>query len=73
MNEKSYEFIEKIASMPTRCLGYNKTMLNYSLFNDLFSSLQHELKLFNINLKTKDFEEGLSSFLEKRDPKFEGK
>ena len=72
-NEKSNEFIEKIASMPTRCLGYNKTMLNYSLFNDLFPSLQHELKLFNVNMKTEDFKEGLNSFLEKRDPKFKGK
>ena len=72
-NEKSDEFIEKIASMPTRCLGYNKTMLNFSIFNDLFTSLQHELKLFNINMQTEDYKEGLNSFHEKRDPKFKGK
>ncbi|MHA2282013.1 MAG: enoyl-CoA hydratase/isomerase family protein [Promethearchaeota archaeon] len=71
--EKSHEFIEEIARMPTRCLGYNKTMINFSIFNDLFTSLQHELKLFNENLGTDDFKEGLSSFLEKRDPKFKGK
>jgi enoyl-CoA hydratase/carnithine racemase len=72
-NERSCEFIEKIASMPTRCLGYNKTMLNYSIYNDLLPSMQHELKLFNINVMTEDSEEGLNSFLEKRDPKFKGK
>ncbi len=72
-NEKSSEFIEKIAIMPTRCLGYNKTMLNFSIFNDLLPSLQHELKLFNINMQTEDYKEGLNSFHEKRDPKFKGK
>jgi 2-(1,2-epoxy-1,2-dihydrophenyl)acetyl-CoA isomerase len=72
-NEKSREFIEEIARMPTRCLGYNKTMLNFSIYNDLFTSLRHELKLFNKNMKTDDFKEGLNSFLEKRDPKFKGK
>ena len=71
--EKSLEFIEKISCMPTRCLGYNKTMINFSLFNDLFTSLQHEVKLFNENMGTDDFKEGLSSFLEKRDPQFKGK
>ncbi|MFW9879160.1 MAG: enoyl-CoA hydratase/isomerase family protein, partial [Candidatus Thorarchaeota archaeon] len=72
-NEKSKEFIEKIAEMPTRCLGYNKSMLNYSFLNDLTSSLQNEFKLFSENMNTLDFREGNRSFLEKREPIFKGK
>lgn len=72
-NEKSKEFIEKIAKLPTRCFGYNKAMLNYSLVNDLTSSLQNEAYLFGENMKTYDSKEGLRSFLEKREPVFKGK
>jgi len=71
--EKSMEFIEKIAKMPTKCLGFNKAMLNYSLRNDLFPSLKHEFKLYCKNIATKDFGEGMKSFKEKRDPKFIGR
>ena len=71
--EKSLEFIEKISRMPTKCLGYNKTMINFSLYNDLFTSLQNEVKLFTENMKTDDAKEGHNSFLEKRDPNFKGK
>jgi len=70
---KSKEFIQKIADMPTTCLGYNKAMLNYSFINDLPSSLQNEFKLFTENMKTHDYREGNKSFLEKREPIYEGK
>lgn len=71
--EKSKEFINILAKMPTKCLGYNKTMLNYSLKNDLISSLQNEFYLFTENMKTYDYREGNKSFLEKRNPLFKGK
>jgi 2-(1,2-epoxy-1,2-dihydrophenyl)acetyl-CoA isomerase len=72
-NEKSKEFIQKIAEMPTRCLGYNKAMFNYSFKNDLTSSLQNEFYLFTENMKTSDYREGMRSFLGKREPQFKGK
>jgi 2-(1,2-epoxy-1,2-dihydrophenyl)acetyl-CoA isomerase len=71
--EKSNEFIGRIAQMPTRCLGYNKSMINYSLKNDLFTSLKNDLFLFTENMKTYDSREGHRSFLEKRDPEFKGR
>jgi len=70
---KSKEFIQKIAEMPTICLGYNKAMINYSYNNNLTSSLQNEFKLFSENMKTHDYGEGNKSFLEKREPIFKGK
>lgn len=71
--ERSKDYIEKITRMPTKCLGYNKSMLNFSFLNDLVSSLQNEFYLFNENMKTYDFREGNRSFLEKREPSFKGK
>ncbi|MFX1298076.1 MAG: enoyl-CoA hydratase/isomerase family protein [Promethearchaeota archaeon] len=71
--ERSRTFIQKIAELPTRCLGFNKTMLNFSQVNELFPSLQHELDLYMRNMATYDHFEGIKSFLEKRDPIFKGK
>jgi len=33
-SKKSKEFIQSITKLPTKCLGYNKTMLNYSQYNE---------------------------------------
>jgi hypothetical protein len=48
-------------------------MFNYSLVNDLTSSLQNEAYLFSENMKTHDSREGHRSFLEKREPVYKGK
>lgn len=71
--DRAREFIQKIAEMPTICLGYNKSMLNYSQYNELIPSLQNEFKLYLKNIRTHDFGEGMKSFLKKRDPKFKGR
>jgi len=71
--DKSMEFITQIATLPTKCLGYDKIMLNFSLINDFFPSLQHEFKLYCKNIASNDFGEGMRSFLEKRKPNFKGK
>ena len=71
--EKSLEFVGRIVEMPTRCLGYNKAMLNFSQFNELFPSLQNEFRLYLKNIRTIDFGEGMKSFLKKREPKFKGR
>jgi 2-(1,2-epoxy-1,2-dihydrophenyl)acetyl-CoA isomerase len=70
---KSEEFIQTIANLPTKCLGYNKNMLNYSQYNELFPSLNHEFKLYCKNIASYDFGEGMKSFKQKRKPKFKGK
>jgi len=71
--DKTMEFIKFIANLPTRSLGYNKTMLNFSQYNEIFPSLQHEFKLYCKNIATHDFGEGMRSFQEKREPNFNGK
>jgi 2-(1,2-epoxy-1,2-dihydrophenyl)acetyl-CoA isomerase len=71
--DKSKEFINKLAELPTKCIGYNKTMLNYSQYNEFFPSLNHEFKLYTKNIGSFDFWEGMESFKGKREPKFIGK
>jgi enoyl-CoA hydratase/carnithine racemase len=71
--EKSKEFIQKIAELPTMCIGYDKAMLNYSQYNELIPSLHNEFRLYCKNIRTYDFGEGMKSFSKKRDPKFKGR
>ena len=71
--EQAKEYINRIAKLPTKCLGYNKMMLNYSQINLLSPSLDYEFKLYCKNIATRDFGEGMRSFIEKRDPKFIGR
>jgi len=71
--QNSKIFIEKIAELPTKCLGYNKAMLNFSQFNELFPSLQYEFNLYLKNIRTYDFGEGMKSFIKKRAPQFKGR
>lgn len=72
-NTKSEEFVQVLANLPTKCLGYNKNMLNFSQYNELFPSLKHEFKLYCKNIASYDFGEGMKSFKEKRKPRFKGK
>jgi len=71
--ERAVEYVQHMARLPTACLGYDKNMLNYSEHNELFPSLQHEFKLYVKNIRTKDFGEGMRSFMKKRDPNFIGR
>jgi 2-(1,2-epoxy-1,2-dihydrophenyl)acetyl-CoA isomerase len=70
---ESEEYIRKMADLPTKCLGYNKSMLSYSQYNELFPSLQNEFRLYLKNIRTYDFGEGMKSFMKKREPKFKGR
>ena len=70
---KSREYLKKLAELPTMCIGYDKAMLNFSQFNEMMPSLHHEFKLYCKNMRTKDFGEGMKSFLKKREPKFIGR
>ena len=62
-----------LANGPTVAYGYLKDALKSSYDNDLNSQLSLEAKLQNNCGKTRDFQEGVLAFLQKREAKFEGR
>jgi 2-(1,2-epoxy-1,2-dihydrophenyl)acetyl-CoA isomerase len=61
-----------LAEMPTRALAFTKHALNYSASNSLEAQLLLEDELQQKAAKTRDYEEGVKAFLEKRAPLFRG-
>jgi len=64
---------EKLANMPTQALANIKSAFNQSMNNSLEDQLQLESKLQIASAQTQDYKEGVSAFMEKRKPDFEGK
>jgi 2-(1,2-epoxy-1,2-dihydrophenyl)acetyl-CoA isomerase len=69
---ESFKLAETLAQMPTRGLAYIKHVLNESANNSLEDQLQLEDEFQQKSAATKDYGEGVLSFLEKRQPKFTG-
>lgn len=61
-----------LAQLPTKALAFTKYALNESLSNSLEEQLKLEDTYQQKAASTKDFKEGVSAFLEKRQPKFNG-
>ena len=61
-----------LAELPAKGLAYTKQALNKSLEQTLDQQLKTEDELQQKAALTKDFQEGVSAFLEKRKPKFTG-
>lgn len=62
----------KLATLPTKGLGYTKRALNKSLFNELSKQLAIEEQLQTTASMTSDYQEGIQAFIEKRKPEFTG-
>jgi 2-(1,2-epoxy-1,2-dihydrophenyl)acetyl-CoA isomerase len=63
---------QTLSQMPTKALGYIKHALNHSFENNVEEQLGLEDVYQQKAAATKDFEEGVQSFLEKRQPNFKG-
>ncbi len=62
-----------LANQPTKGLGLIKRALNQSLGNDLEAQLEVEAQLQAQAAATEDCKEGITAFLEKRNPVFKGR
>ena len=62
----------KLANMPTKALGFIKTLFNESVTNTLEEQLALESKLQIEAAQSEDYAEGVAAFIEKRKPNFKG-
>lgn len=63
----------KLAQMPTVALAHTKKALQWSFTHSMYEQLMNEDKLQQRAAQTEDYKEGITSFLEKRNPVFKGK
>ncbi|HUY24328.1 MAG TPA: enoyl-CoA hydratase-related protein [Candidatus Saccharimonadales bacterium] len=66
-------FAQQLAAGPTRALALTKTALTLGLVQHLDDQLELEAQLQQEASETSDFGEGVTAFLERREPHFEGR
>ena len=63
----------KLAERPTMALGFTKQAMQFALLNDLRSTIEYEAQLQKEAAGSQDFIEGVMAFIEKREPRFQGR
>ena len=66
------ELAAQLAAMPTRGIGMTKRLFDRAGESTLEEQLELEAQLQSVATKTDDFREGVTAFLEKREPRFTG-
>lgn len=70
--EESLKLAHHLSNMPTKALALTKLALNNSFFNNFEDQLHDEELLQDRAGKTKDYQEGVQAFLQKRQANFTG-
>lgn len=74
LEEASFQFAQQLAQLPTKAIGLIKrTMYQAWHSRSLEEALEHEANAQEIAGYTRDHQEGIKAFFEKRKPVFEGK
>lgn len=72
LEEETYRFAEQLANAPLYAIARQKELINTYFYGDLDRFTQMETTAMAACSKTRDFEEAVNAFLEKRSPHFVG-
>jgi 2-(1,2-epoxy-1,2-dihydrophenyl)acetyl-CoA isomerase len=70
---RAAELAAELAALPTRGVAMTKRLLDHAEHTTLEQQLELEAQLQSVATRTEDFREGVAAFLEKREPRFEGR
>jgi 2-(1,2-epoxy-1,2-dihydrophenyl)acetyl-CoA isomerase len=73
LGARSAELAAELAALPTRGIALTKRLLDEAEHTTLEEQLELEAQLQAVATQTADFREGVDAFLEKREPRFEGR
>jgi 2-(1,2-epoxy-1,2-dihydrophenyl)acetyl-CoA isomerase len=67
------EWAGRLAAAPTLAISMTKTLLNASYGATMDEALEDEARTQSVNFSTADTREAIAAFIEKREPKFQGR
>jgi 2-(1,2-epoxy-1,2-dihydrophenyl)acetyl-CoA isomerase len=73
LEARAADLAGKLAALPTRAIGMTKRLLDRASLAALREQLELEAQLQSAAARSDDFREGVAAFLEKREPRFNGR
>ncbi|MFC9591235.1 enoyl-CoA hydratase/isomerase family protein [Streptomyces sp. NPDC056944] len=73
LTKTARDWAERLAQGPTRALTLTKQLVNASLDADRSTAFAAEATAQEINMTTRDAQEGVASFVERREARYEGR